>query len=206
MMDINQKFKEILFEDFIGRSNTGKYVTLEEFKKEESRALTKDDTNPATRPLPEEKSCEFCKKDLENSQELKCKGCFRVRYCGKKCQQSHLESHKPNCKLQCEVIFTYSYKKLQGQQAYNVYMDSNITEKEFVTQILDTIPLKAKNMHDLHHLMKLSTCTFTGKRGIILPFLDKNNGKYFFNNKISPAPSTKLWENFLKKYMETRTI
>ena len=204
-MDINQKFKEILFEEFIGRSNTGKFVTLQEFRKDESLALTKGDENPATRPLPEEKYCECCKKDLENLQEFKCKGCFRVRYCGKKCKEAHFEEHKANCKLQCEVIFTYDYRNLHGQEAYNVFMDININEKEFVTQILDTIPLKTKNMHDLRHLIKISTCMFHGKRDNVFPFLKKNNGKYYFNNKISPAPSTRLWEKFLKKYIETRT-
>lgn len=211
-MDINQEYKEIIFKEFIGRSNTGKYVSLSEFKEEGSMALLKDDNNPATRPIPDEKYCEFCMKDLteilshESSQknkkdDLKCKSCFRVRYCDKTCQRKHLEIHQPNCKIQCEVIFTYAYKNLQGQEAYNIYMDKDITEKEFVKTILDTIPLKSKNMHDLQHLVKLSTCTFKGNNKGIYTFRDKNNGKYYFNNKISPAPSTKIWEKFLKEYI-----
>ena len=45
------------------------------------------DTNPATKPLPDDKFCELCGKKDDSCRI--CTGCRRVRYCGPECQNAH---------------------------------------------------------------------------------------------------------------------
>ena len=195
------------FEEMVVIDNMGNRVPRPYFMEKQSVSLYENmfgkDTNAATKPLPEERYCEYCGKEDEHIQM--CTGCRRVRYCSAECQNAHWSEHKPNCKVCCEVIFTYAHEGDQGQDVYNVYMSSKLDEESFVKTILDTIPLKSDNLHDLHHLMKLSTAIFVGRitepRLEIMPFRKKNNGKYFFNNKLSPGPGTKKWEKFLKDYI-----
>ena len=194
-----------MFDEMVVTDNMGNRVDREYFMEKQSVSLYENmfgkDTNPATKPLPDDKFCELCGNKDDACRV--CTGCRRVRYCGPECQNAHWQEHRENCKVCCEVIFTYANLGEQGQDVYNVYMKSNVDEETFLRTILGTIPLRADNLHDLHHLMKLSTCVFVSKINLpeIMPFRKKNNGKYFFNNKLSPGPGTKKWERFLKDYI-----
>ncbi len=180
--------------------NMGNRIEPSYFMKKESVALYDNmfgkDNNPATKALPDEKYCECCGK--EDDDCLLCVGCRRVRYCGKECQAEHWNIHREHCKLCCEVIFTYSDKGETGQDVYNIYMKSNVDEPTFINNILDTVPMRAKNLHDLHHLVKLSVCVFVGKLegAPVMTFRDKCNGKYFFYSG--------RWKKFLREYMSCR--
>jgi hypothetical protein len=193
-----------MFEEIVVTDNVGNRLEASYFVNNGGGVLYENmfgkDTNMATKDLPNDKFCELCGKHDEACRM--CSGCRRVRYCGSECQNSHWQEHRENCKVACEVIITYTDRGKQGQDIKNVYMKSDIDQQTFVRNILDTIPVHSENLHDLHHLMKLSTCVYRRSKSLpaVFAFQAENNGKYFFN-KISPGPGTKKWERFLKEYI-----
>ena len=199
-----------MFEDIVVIDNTGNRLAAEYFVNNGGGVLYENmfgkGTNPATRDLPSDKFCELCDKKDDNCKI--CSGCRRVRYCGTECQHAHWQEHRENCKVACEVIVTYANRGEQGQDIKNVFMKSNIDQETFVRTILDTIPLHSENLHDLSHLMKLSTCVYRRSESLpaVFAFQSENNGKYFFNNKLSPGPGTKKWVAFLKDYILSKEI
>jgi hypothetical protein len=215
------------FQRMIVIDNHGNCIDVIEYREGGAPTHNKNsfmtDTNPRTKPLSEEQYCEYCeyhsttktiipKPELATATYLRCTGCRRVRYCSAECQKAHWLDHKANCLIECEVIFTFSYKKLTGQSVYNVFMKKTVTEEEFMTAIMDTLPVQAPNYHDLRHLVKISTCTnynLTDKNNRpvktdCMTFRDKNNGKYYFSVKFENRAVSKLWEKWLTKYIASR--
>ena len=187
-----------MFQATVIRHNNGNLVCVKDFVEKGSSCLQENDTNPATKGLTNFKICERCGKEDDNCKM--CSGCHRVVYCGGECQHLHWQEHKNNCTVSVEVIFTYDYRGDHGQDIYNVFLKSNIKEEAFVRSILDTIPLHADNLHDLHHLIRISTAT----EGDFMPFRHKNQGKYYFNQRIYPTPYTKQWQKYLRNYILSR--
>ena len=196
-----RKYKNIqnMFQATVIRDNSGNLVCVKDFVEKGSNSLQENDTNPATKGLMSKTTCERCGKEDENCKM--CSGCHRVVYCGGECQHLHWPEHKINCTVSVEVIFTYDYRGDHGQDIYNVFLKANIKEEAFVKSILDTIPLHADNLHDLHHLIRLSTAT---DGDFMMSFRNKNKGKYYFNQRIYPTPYTKQWQKYLRNYILTR--
>jgi hypothetical protein len=191
-----------MFQTHVIRDNRGNDIDVRDFAERGSVCLYDNkfgiDTNPATKGLMSKTTCEGCGNEDKNCRM--CSGCRRVVYCGGDCQHAHWQQHKENCTVSVEVIFTYDYRGDHGQDIYNVFLNANISEENFVKSILDTIPLHADNLHDLHHLIRLSTAT----DGDFMSFRHKNKGKYFFSQRIYPTPYTKQWQKYLRNYILSR--
>jgi hypothetical protein len=210
------------FQRMIVTDNHGNLIEREEYLEKGAPALNNNsfmiDTNPRTKPLPEEFYSEKCRVHQSDTVQKsgttfsRCTGCRRVRYCNSECQHSHWLEHKPNCLIECEVIFTFSYKKMTGQSIHNVFLKKTVTEEEFISAIMDSLPVRAPNYHDLCHVVKISTCTnynLSDKNNKpvktdCMTFRDKNNGKYYFSVKFENRAVSRLWEKWLAKYIEKR--
>lgn len=215
---------EMQFQRMIVTDNRGSIINPQEYLSEGAPKLNNNsfgkDTNPRSKPLPEEFYCESCKVHQNDTVQKsgttfsRCTGCRRVRYCGSECQLNHWPEHKANCLIECEVIFTFTYKKLTGQNIHNVFLKKSVTEEEFVTTILETIPVHAPNYHDLCHLVRISTCTNynmaddKGKKmkADCMLFRERNNGKYFFSQKYENTIQSKIWAKWLAKYISLRSM
>ncbi len=234
VMPTDDPLFDFQFQRMIVVDNHGNIMEKEEYLEEGSPKLNNNslgkDTNPKTKPLPKEQYCEKCEceylsdekgthtiithqPDAAEKSYSRCTGCRRVRYCSSECQLAHWDTHRANCLIECEVIFTFWYKKLTGQGIYNVFIKKTSTEEEFITAILNTLPVHAPNYHDLHHLVKISTCPghiMRNEKGKRITeddgwsFLDKNKGKYYFHGKYENSVASRLWAKFLGKYILTR--
>ena len=99
--------------------------------------------------------------------------------------------------MQYEIICTFRESE---QIVLILYYNSDVTEQNFINEIFNLL-----NIKELKQLVKLSCCQlYTDSYTKLLPFIQKNNGKYYFNIDINKDSETKYWNDFKNKYIEKR--
>ena len=99
--------------------------------------------------------------------------------------------------MQYEIICTFNKYE---QIVLTLYYNSDISEKNFINEIFNMLKI-----NELKHLVKLSCCQlYTFSFTKLLPFIQKNNGKYYFNIDINKDPETKYWNDFRNEYLKKR--
>jgi len=95
-----------------------------------------------------------------------------------------------------EIICTFTNRE---QLVLYIFSNENTNESEFIKKIF-----KKLYINEVKQLVKLSCCQIHfGRHSKLLKFIEKNNGKYYFNTDDNDFSHTKYWNNFRNEYIKT---
>lgn len=95
--------------------------------------------------------------------------------------------------MEYEIICTFNeYEQIVIHLCYN----PDVSEEKFINEIFNMLHIK-----ELKQLVKLSCDQLYISNYIkLLPFIQKNNGKYYFNED----PETSYWHDFRNEYLKNK--